>query len=143
MNIDIEKLSLPELNSLLAAAERRRKLLSSRRPVALVRRKAIALAAQYGYTIEELYGEPLAAEVSRNKRAPRRKASKKPSKVAAKYRDPDNKRNTWSGRGRMPRWLAQKTKHGRSVADFLIPGLAKPTARKNSPIGRRTLVKKS
>jgi DNA-binding protein H-NS len=41
----------------------------------------------------------------------------------------------------MPRWLAQKTKHGRSVADFLIPGLAKPTARKNSPIGRRTLIK--
>ena len=139
MNIDIEQLSLSELNSLLAAAERRRKLLSSRRPIAVVRRKAIALAAQYGYTIEELYGDSPVAAISRKKRATRRKASK----VAAKYRDPENKRNTWSGRGRMPRWLAQKTKHGRSVADFLIPGLAKPTARKNSPIGRRTLVKKS
>lgn len=139
MNIDIEQLSLPELNSLLAAAERRKKLLSSRRPAALVRRKAIALAAQHGYTIEELYGDPPVAEIAGKKRAARRKASK----VAAKYRDPDNKRNTWSGRGRMPRWLAQKTKHGRSVADFLIPGLARPTPRKNSPIGRRTLVKKS
>lgn len=36
-------------------------------------------------------------------------------------RDPDNKRSTWSGRGRTLRWLAQKTKCGRSVADFLIP----------------------
>ncbi|WP_251044695.1 MULTISPECIES: H-NS histone family protein [unclassified Lysobacter] len=30
-------------------------------------------------------------------------------KVAAKYRDPENLRNTLSGRGRMPRWLAKKT----------------------------------
>ena len=42
----------------------------------------------------------------------------------------------------MPRWLAHKTKHGRSVTDFLIPGLAKPTARKSSSIGQRTLVKR-
>ncbi|MFD0320195.1 H-NS histone family protein [Lysobacter gummosus] len=102
-----------------------------------MRRTVIALAAQHGYTIDELYGDRPVAEIAGKRRAPRRKASK----VAAKYRDPDNKRNTWSGRGRMPRWLAQKTKHGRSVADFLIPGLAKPTARKNSPIGRRTLIK--
>lgn len=139
MNIDIEKLSLSELTSLLAAAEQRRQLISNRRPIALVRRNVIALAAQHGYTIEELYGDRPAPEIAGKKRSPRRKASK----VAAKYRDPDNKRNTWSGRGRMPVWLAQKTKYGRSVADFLIPGLAKPTARKNSPIGQRTLVKQS
>ncbi|MFD1296722.1 H-NS family nucleoid-associated regulatory protein [Lysobacter gummosus] len=137
MKIDVEKLSLSELNSLLNAAERRKQLISSRRPIASVRRTVIALAAQHGYTIDELYGDRPVAEIAGKRRAPRRKASK----VAAKYRDPDNKRNTWSGRGRMPRWLAQKTKHGRSVADFLIPGLAKPTARKNSPIGRRTLIK--
>jgi DNA-binding protein H-NS len=41
----------------------------------------------------------------------------------------------------MPLWLVKKTKYGRSVTDFLIPGLAKPTARKSSSIGQRTLVK--
>ncbi|MGJ7902636.1 H-NS histone family protein [Lysobacter sp. 1R34A] len=137
MNIDIEKLSLSELTSLLTAAERRKQLISSRRPIAQVRRKVIALAAECGYTIDELYGDRPVAEAAPKKRSPRRKTGK----VAAKYRDPDNKRNTWSGRGRMPRWLAQKTKHGRSVADFLIPGLAKPTARKSSSIGQKTLVK--
>jgi len=138
MNIDIEKLSLSELTSLLNAAERRKQLIASRRPIALVRRTVIALAAQHGYTIEELYGDRPVAEIAgKKKRAPRRKAGK----VAAKYRDPDNKRNTWSGRGRMPRWLVQKTKYGRSVTDFLIPGLAKPTARKSSSIGQRTLIK--
>ena len=137
MNIDIDKLSLSELKSLLTAAERRKQLISSRRPIALVRRKVIALAAQCGYTIDELYGDRPPVEIASKKRSPRRKASK----VAAKYRDPDNKRNTWSGRGRMPVWLAQKTKHGRSVADFLIPGLAKPTARKSSSIGKKTVFK--
>lgn len=137
MTIDVDKLSLRELTSLLTAAEQRKKLISSRRPIAAVRRKATALAAQYGYTIEELFGEQPAAGVAGKKRSTRRKTGK----VAPKYRDPDNKRNTWSGRGRMPRWLMQKTKHGRSATDFLIPGIAKPTARKSSSIGRRTLVK--
>ncbi|KRD39748.1 DNA-binding protein [Lysobacter sp. Root916] len=137
MNIDVDKLNLSELKSLLTAAEQRMRLISSRRPIALVRRKLIALAAQHGYTIEELYGDQPVAEIATKKRAPRRKASK----VAAKYRDPENMRNTWSGRGRMPRWLAQKTKYGRSVTDFLIPGLGKPTARKGGSIGQRTLIK--
>jgi DNA-binding protein H-NS len=140
MKIDLDALSLQELTSLLTAAEKRKRLLSSRRSAASVRRKVVALAAQHGYTIEELYGDRPSAEAAEapgKKRAPRRKQAK----VAPKYRDPDNKRNTWSGRGRMPRWLAHKTKHGRSVADFLIPGLAKPTARKNGTIGRRTLIK--
>lgn len=137
MNIDIEKLNLRELTALLSAAEQRKQQIANRRSVASVRRDAVALAAQHGYTIEELFGDQPAAETPARKRSPRRKASK----VAAKYRDPENKRNTWSGRGRMPRWLAQKTKYGRSVTDFLIPGLAKPTARKSNSIGKRTLVK--
>ncbi|MEH6419833.1 H-NS histone family protein [Pseudomonas sp. CGJS7] len=139
MNLDIEKLSLAELNSLLVAAEKRKQLISNRSSIASVRKKVIALAAQGGYTIEELYGDLPAPEIAGKKRTTRRKSSK----VAPKYRDPDNKRNTWSGRGRMPRWLAQKTKHGRSVTDFLIPGLARPTARKSAVIGRRTVFKQS
>ena len=138
MNIEVDKLSLRELTSLLTAAEQRKRLLSSRRSVDTVRRKVIALAAQHGWTIEELYGDRPVAEMAAKKRSARRKSGK----VAPKYRDPDNRRNTWSGRGRMPRWLAHKTKHGRSVTDFLIPGLAKPTARKSSSIGQRTLVKR-
>lgn len=138
MNIDVEKLSLQELTSLLNAAEKRKHFLSKRRPLAAVRRQAVALAAQHGYTIEELFGEQPAAQPAGKKKGARRK----PSKAAPKYRDPNDKRNTWSGRGRMPRWLAQKTKHGRSVTDFLIPGLARPTARKNGAIGKRTLVKR-
>jgi DNA-binding protein H-NS len=42
-------------------------------------------------------------------------------KVAPKYRDPKNSANTWTGRGRMPRWLAAATKGSKAkVQDYLI-----------------------
>src|SRR5262249_47809568 len=109
------------------------------RPVALVRRQAMALAALHGYSIEELFGGQPVAQPAKKKRSARSKLGQ----VTPKYRDPDNKRNTWSGRGRMPRWLVQKTKHGRSATDFLIPGLARPTTRRNGSIGQKTLIKQT
>jgi DNA-binding protein H-NS len=42
-------------------------------------------------------------------------------KVAVKYRDPSNSANTWTGRGRMPRWMTATTKGGKAKKeDFLI-----------------------
>lgn len=43
----------------------------------------------------------------------------------------------------MPLWMVEKTKHGRSRMDFLIPGLAKPTAGNVEDIGNRRVVKAS
>lgn len=41
--------------------------------------------------------------------------------VAIKYRDPENAANTWTGRGRMPRWMVAATKRrGVKKEDFLI-----------------------
>lgn len=139
MNIDIDSLSLRELTSLLNAAQKRKHMLSKRRPAAIVRRLAVALAARHGYRIEELFGDRPAAQPIRRKRGARRKATK----VAPKYRDPENDLNTWSGRGSMPRWLAKKIRFGQHTTDFLIPGIAKPTARKTSSIGKRTVVKQT
>ena len=141
MNIDVQTLSLQELNRLIAAAEARKALVSSRLPAAAVRRQIIAAATAEGYTVAELFD----ADVAVSPVAPgsrRRATGRRTGKVAPKYRDPENKRNTWSGRGRMPRWLAEKTRHGRSPTDFLIPGLARPTARKGTPIGQKTVFKK-
>ncbi|WP_313145771.1 H-NS histone family protein [Stenotrophomonas sp.] len=139
MTIDIESLSLRELGALVAAAEQRKALITTRRPAAAVRRLLKAAAAEAGYTIEELFGDE-AAETAAPARKP---ARRKTSKVAAKYRDPEYKRLTWTGRGRMPRWLAHKVSMGHKVTDFLIPGLARPTAGKTSSIGKRTVIKKA
>lgn len=138
MTIDIESLSLRELGALVVAAEQRKQLVSSRRPASAVRRLLKAAAAEAGYTLEELFGNEATETAAPARKSPRRKSGK----VAAKYRDSEYKRLTWSGRGRMPRWLTARIQQGHKATDFLIPGLAKPTARKSSTIGKRTVVKK-
>jgi DNA-binding protein H-NS len=68
-----------------------------------IRQKAIAMAKAHGFELDELFG----------------RGGK--GKVAVKYRDPKNPENTWTGRGRMPRWLAAATKGGKAKKeDFLV-----------------------
>jgi DNA-binding protein H-NS len=40
--------------------------------------------------------------------------------VTAKYRNPKNIQEVWSGRGRMPLWLGAEIKAGKAREDFLI-----------------------
>ena len=40
--------------------------------------------------------------------------------VSAKYRNPDNPKETWAGRGRKPKWIEDKLAHGASLDDLLI-----------------------
>jgi DNA-binding protein H-NS len=49
--------------------------------------------------------------------------------VAPKYRNPGNPAETWSGRGRKPRWVEEQVAAGRGLSDLLIhPELASQTA---------------
>jgi DNA-binding protein H-NS len=41
-------------------------------------------------------------------------------KVEAKFRNPDNPSDTWSGRGKTPRWLASLIAAGRKLDEFRI-----------------------
>jgi DNA-binding protein H-NS len=52
-------------------------------------------------------------------------------KVLPKYRNPKNHAETWSGRGKQPRWLTAQLRTGKKVNDFLI-------ARPSAPKPRRT-----
>lgn len=76
--------------------------------------------ANYGITAADLGLEPAAGATSlRSRAAIRRNLSQKGSdKVAAKYRDTSG--NTWSGRGKQPRWLMEAVSSGRSISEFLI-----------------------
>lgn len=122
MSIDINRLSAKELGSLINQAKKRKTTLSKRKPLAVVRKKVAALAQNEGYTIAELFD--VAAPAA--KRAPRAagtkpaKARKTLGKVAPKYRNPDNTEETWTGRGKQPRWLAALTGQGRTVDEFVI-----------------------
>ena len=41
-------------------------------------------------------------------------------KVAVKFANPADKSETWTGRGRMPRWLAAKVKGGAKLDQFAL-----------------------
>jgi DNA-binding protein H-NS len=41
-------------------------------------------------------------------------------KVAPKYRNPENPKETWAGRGLKPRWLTAAIKGGQKLEDFEI-----------------------
>ena len=121
MSIDINTLSAKELESLISKAKKRKTTLCKRKPLPQVRKKLAQMAKNEGYTISELFGT--GGSVAPTTRAPRgtaKKARKSLGKVAPKYRNPDNPEETWTGRGKQPRWLAAKTSEGRSVDDFLI-----------------------
>jgi DNA-binding protein H-NS len=101
---DLEQMSPAELKALQARIERLKLEKREADRVAL-RAKITELAREYGFDIKELIGQGRGRNGS----------------VAAKYRDPQNPENTWTGRGRMPRWMAAAMKGSRKTKeDFLI-----------------------
>ena len=124
MAIDLKGLSAKELDTLISKAKARKTSLKKRKPAASVRAKLTAAAAAEGYTIAELFAGRAAATAGAGaaRGAPRKaaKAAGKLGKVAPKYRNPDNASETWSGRGKQPRWLAAEVAKGRKTEDFLI-----------------------
>ena len=143
MSIDVNTLSPRELNSLIATAKKRQVQLSKRAPIAKVRSRLTKLAKAEGFTIEELFGTGTGTGSSRASTAAAPARARKLGKVAPKYRNPDNARETWTGRGKQPRWLAAHTAQGRDLADFLIPGVAAPTPAKAAKGARKQVVKKA
>ena len=118
MAIDLKGLSARELDTLITKAKKRKTTLVKRKPAATVRRKLATLAKSEGYTVEELFGG--AAPARGRKAAGAGKPRKTGKKVAPKYRNPANPKETWTGRGKQPRWLAAHTAKGKKVEDFLI-----------------------
>lgn len=41
-------------------------------------------------------------------------------KVKIRYRDPDNTKDTWTGRGKQPNWLQAHIANGRSIEEFEV-----------------------
>jgi DNA-binding protein H-NS len=118
MAVEIEKLSTKQLGELISQAKRRKTLLAKRKPAAGVKRQVLSLVKKAGYTLEELFG----VKAGGAKRAAKPKAGAKKSggKVPPKYRNQDKPSETWTGRGKHPRWMAELLKKGRKVEDFLI-----------------------
>lgn len=106
MSIDISALSLAELRQLqsdldfaIRTAEKKE------RDNAL--KAAEEAAAQFGFSLAELTG-------SQNQKSNSR------AKPAAKYRNPDDHEQTWSGRGRKPQWLHEALTRGVDISELEV-----------------------
>jgi len=104
MAIDIKKLNHTQLNELIQRAEARKSELSKER-ASKVREKLTALAKAEGFSAEELFG-------GRGRKT--RRAAK------PKYRNPADHAQTWSGRGKRPRWFNAALSAGKKEKDLLI-----------------------
>jgi DNA-binding protein H-NS len=120
MSIDLRSLSVKELSALITKAKQQQTKLAKRTPIATVRGKITKFAKAEGYTLEELFGTPSAARGSANGSKPGPRAGRKLGKVAPKYRNPANPKETWTGRGKQPRWMAALVAKGKKPDDFLI-----------------------
>ncbi|MFA9229412.1 MAG: H-NS family nucleoid-associated regulatory protein [Microgenomates group bacterium] len=104
MSLDLEKYSFKELKEIQSQVA---KAISSfedrKRKQALVEIEDRAKAL--GFTLAELTG--LAG-------------TRKRSPAVAKYANPDDSTDTWSGRGRKPRWFAAALASGKKPEDFAI-----------------------
>ncbi len=99
---NLERMSLAELKALLAHIDATM-VEREKTERAALRQKMEAMAAQAGFDIREVLGHGL-----------------KGTKVAIKYRNPKNTAQTWSGRGRMPLWMADAIKKGAKKDSFLV-----------------------
>ncbi|ATU46551.1 DNA-binding protein [Acinetobacter junii] len=108
MKPDISDLSVEDLKRLQAEAEA---LIASKKDQAIedAYNQIIAIAENVGYSVEELL------ELGEQKR---KKTTRKA--VEPRYRNKNNAEETWTGRGKQPRWLVAELEKGAKLEDFLI-----------------------
>ena len=108
MKPDISELSVEELKRLQEEAEA---LIATKKDQAIENayNQLLEVAENVGYTVEELleYG------------AQKRKKTTRKS-VEPRYRNKHNAEETWTGRGKQPRWLVAELEKGAKLEDFLI-----------------------
>jgi DNA-binding protein H-NS len=105
--VNYDKMSLKEL--LDHEARLSKAIVAARRnDITNARKKIAAMAESLGYKIEDLAGSARAGKRGNG------------GKVAVKYRNKDNPEETWTGRGRQPKWLAARLAKGAKLNDFAI-----------------------
>ena len=101
-SVNVDKLSLKELIDLEAKVERAITVAREREHMEL-KQDLAAFAEKRGFSLRELFGGGGKGKVS-----------------AAKYANPDDRSQTWTGRGRKPNWLIAKVKKGAKLEQLAI-----------------------
>ena len=106
MAINIRNLSHAQLSDLIQRAKARQDELAREKATQL-RAKISAMVKAEGFAIEDVFGG------AGGRRGVRRK-------VKPKYRNPIDHAQTWTGRGKRPRWYSAALAAGKKEKDLLI-----------------------
>ena len=102
--INLDKFSLNELEEL--ETKLKKAIVQAReRERADVKEKIEALAHSSGFSVSDLFGA-------------RYGGRSRPASI--KYVNPGDRSETWTGRGRKPKWLVAKLEEGARIEDFMI-----------------------
>ena len=113
MNVaNVEGMTEAELRELLQEAQQALDRLVAKRARSTLK-EAKRLAAEVGF-------EVTFAKTGTTSGGKTRVQSSR-TKVLPKYRNPDNPEETWSGRGRQPRWVQATLAEGETLDDLAIP----------------------
>lgn len=107
---DLSNYNLGELKGLLFDVEKELKQ-RERRETRQARERILAIARSAGVSVEEL----LASQGGRT----RKKEAEAKAPPAARYRNPHDASQTWSGRGRKPGWVSEALAAGKRLDDLL------------------------
>jgi DNA-binding protein H-NS len=108
MAINIRNLNHAQLSELIQRAKARQDELAKERAVKL-REKISAMVRAEGLAIEDVFGG-----------SGRRGGGGVRRKVKPKYRNPADPSQTWTGRGKRPRWFNAALSSGKKEKDLLI-----------------------
>ena len=103
---DLKSMSRKELEKLLSDVKKALQLVKAR-DQREAKKAAAKAAAEYGFSLGEL------SEAENTKDKPKKakaKSAKKPSKPV--FANPDDKTQTWTGKGRQPNWFRTQVEHG-------------------------------
>jgi DNA-binding protein H-NS len=78
----------------------------------------LTLIESRGFTVSEIFSELAGSSSDSDTRT--RKAKDGRASVPPKYHNPDNHAETWTGRGRQPKWIAAKMAAGVTLDSLKI-----------------------
>ncbi|MBV0891244.1 H-NS histone family protein [Paracoccus sp. Z118] len=105
--MDLEQMDLKQLRDLRGQVDRAIANYEDRRKRE-ARAAAEDAARQHGFSLSDLTGDKPA------------RGQRKGSAAEVKYANPDDASQTWSGRGRRPRWVLDMLEGGKSLEDLAV-----------------------
>ncbi len=102
--VELDKMSMDELKALRKSVDKAIADFRNRKRAEAMK-EVQAVAKKHGLSVDDIVGG---------------KSGKRKAKAPAKYRNPSDASQTWSGRGRQPAWFKSAVKSGKSLKSLEI-----------------------